>query len=55
MPELYPLKNVKSATVNTVLDCFYSCKTIPVCCGGLFPATTKGLFPSVSFKEVLDR
>lgn len=54
MPELYPLKNVKSAAVNTVPDCFYSCKIIQVCCGGLSPATAKGLFPSVSFKEAQD-
>lgn len=53
MPELYPLKNVKSTAVNTVPDCFYSCKIIQACCGGLFPATAKGLFPSVSFQEAL--
>lgn len=54
MPEWHPLKNVESAAANTMPDCFYSCKIIQVCCGGLFPATAKGLFPSVSFKEGLD-
>lgn len=54
MPELHPLKNVKNAAVNTMPDCFYSCKILQVCCGGLFPAIAKGLFPSLSFKEALD-
>lgn len=41
MPELHPLKNVKSAAVDAVPDCFYSCKIIRVCRGGPFPATGK--------------
>lgn len=53
VPELHPLMSVKSAVLNTVLDCFHSCNVILVCCGGLFPATVMWLFASRSARPWL--